>query len=309
MKNLFTLSLISLLALPTYAQHEDTLINHTEGLPLTSDEYTGNNQWGYYSGMSHKKQQQFGERYDITEHGDVVGVIVHLTGEVANHENEAYVRIFDVASDGKPGTEIEHGDVHFHDLDLTGNATVVMLHEHAHVHDSFFATFDIGDYAHGGYDGDTIAVLYSPDGSREAADLSTLHRNVVQEHSHGATVWSDFYTGNNTPVATHFAIYPIVEFEHLGVDENISNGVVSLSSPYPNPAINTMTVPFNLSEASEVSLFVLDLTGKEVININKGQLSAGDQNLTVEVSNLNSGSYIIVVKTSKGSLATKFLKK
>lgn len=311
MKQLVTFSAVLMLIFNVSAQDEDTLVNHANGLPLSTDEYTGTNQWGYYAGMNHKKQQQFGERYEISEHGDVVGVIVHVTGIVTNDENEAHVRIFNVAGDGKPGAEIEHGHIHFHDLNLDGSATVVLLDDHAHVHDAFFATFDIGDYAHGGYDGDTIGVLYSPDGSRDLSDLSTLYRNVVQEHSHHNVVWADFYTGNNTPIATHFAIYPIVEFEHgheAGIEQT-SNGILSFSSPYPNPAVEKITIPFRLTENSEVELFVLDLTGKELLSENIGKTAPGAYEHTLDLSSLKSGHYIAVVKTTKGSLATKISKR
>lgn len=315
MKQLFTLSMASLLTFTLSAQHEeetDTLVNHASGLPLSTDEYTGTNQWGYYAGMNHKEQQQFGERYEVSEHGDVIGIIIHVVGTVTNDHNEAFVRIFNVAGDGKPGTEIEHGHVHFDDLNLDGTATVVLLDDHAHIHDAFFATFDIGDYAHGGYDGDTIGVLYSPDGSRETSDLSTLYRNVVQEHGHGAAAWSDFYTGNNTPVATHFAIYPIVEFEHeheVGLEQAVSNGILSFSSPYPNPAAEKITVPFQLTESSDVEFFIHDLTGKELLSKNIGKVIPGTYDHELDLSSLKSGHYIVVVKTTKGSLATKISKK
>ncbi len=313
MKQLFTLLTASLLTCSLSAQEEtDTLVNHASGLPLSTDEYTGTNQWGYYAGMNHKSQQQFGERYEISEHGDVIGIIVHVAGTVTNAENEAHVRIFNVAGDGKPGAEVEHGHVHFHDLNLDGSATVVMLDDHAHVHDAFFATFDIGDYAHGGYEGDTIGVLYAPHGSRETADLAVLYRNVIQEHSHGAAVWSDFYTGNNTPVATHFAIYPIVEFEHeheVGLEQAVSNGILSFSSPYPNPAAEKITVPFQLTESSDVEFFVHDLTGKQLLSKTIGKVVPGVYEHTLDLSSLKSGHYIVVVKTTKGSLATKISKK
>lgn len=313
MKKLLTLSVLSMFASTSLlAQHEeDTLINHASGLPLSTNEYSGTNQWGYYAGMSHKKQEGFGERYEISEHGDVIGVIIHVKGTVTNDENEAHVRIFDVASDGKPGTEIENGHIHFHDLNLDGSATVVMLNAHAHVHDTFFAVFDIGDYAHGGYEGDTIGLLYSPDGSRATADLGTLYRNVTSEHSHGATSWEDFYTQNFTPIATHFAIYPIVEFEHehtAGL-EQLSDGILTFSAPYPNPAENTLSVPFSLKEDSNVEFEVLDLTGKQVLTQKAGISNAGLHTHQLDISALNSGHYIIIIKTERGSLATKISKK
>ncbi len=311
MKHILILSTVALLNVTSSIAQEDTLQNHAQGLPLSTNEYTGSSQWGFYSGMSHKKQEAFGERYEISEHGDVVGVIIHATGTVTNEENEAFVRILNVGNDGKPSSEVQHGHVHFHDINLDGSATVVMLDNHAHVHDAFFAVFDIGDYAHGGYEGDTIGILYTPDGSRSTTDLSTLYRNVVKEHGHGASNWIDFYTGNFTPIATHFAIYPIVEFEHeeLGVDKLISDGILSFKSPYPNPANESLIIPFSLKEISNVQISVLDLTGKEILSKNIGQSGIGQQDYTLDLSTINSGHYIVVIKSEKGSLATKFSKK
>jgi len=317
MKHVFTILSTLLLTNTIVAQtqddpKQDTLLNHDKNATLSTDKYTGTGQWGYYAGMNHKEQQAFGERYEITEHGDVVGVIVHVKGVVANDENEAHVRILQIANDGKPGAEVKHGHVHFHDLKLDGTATVVMLEEKAHVHDGFFALFDIGDYAHGGYEGDTIGVLYAPDKSRKAEDLDKLYRNVIQEHSHGAPVWSDFYSGNNTPIATHFAIYPIIEFEdddhNAGINEVVSNGIVSFSSPYPNPTTGKITVPFKIASSSEVQISVLDLTGKEVLSEQLGVLNSGNYDHAINVSNLNKGHYIVAIKTTNGSLATKIVK-
>jgi len=315
MKQVFTILVTMLLTNVVVAQvqeeKQDTLRNHDANATLSTDQYTGTGQWGYYAGMNHKHQQQFGERYEITEHGDVVGVIVHVKGVVANDKNEAHVRILNVANDGKPGTEVQHGHVHFDDFNLDGKATVVMLDAHAHVHDAFFATLDFGDYAHGGYDGDTIGVLYSPDKSRKNEDLAKPYRNVIQEHSHGNPVWTDFYTGNNTPIATHYAIYPIIEFEEetkVGVNEVVSNGILSFSSPYPNPTNDKVTVPFQIANNTDVQLVILDLTGKEVVSQNLGALTAGSYDYVVDLESINKGHYIVAVQTTNGSIATKIVK-
>jgi len=296
----------------------DTLRNHEANAVLENALYTGTGQWGYQVGMNHKHQEEFGERYEISEHGDVVGVIVHVTGKVAHDNKEAHVRIRSIAQDGKPGAEVQHGHVHFDDFNLDGSATIVMLDAHAHVHDGFFATLDFGDYAHGGYEGDTIGISHAVDGSRKATDLSTPYRNVIREHSHNAVSWIDFYTGNNTPSATHFAIYPIIEFEDdedtttppppaAGINE-VSNGILSFSSPYPNPAIDIVSVPFRLNENSQTKIYVYDLTGKEILSEELGMLSSGDHTHTLNLSSLHKGHYIVAIQTEKGSLATKINK-
>jgi len=320
MKQVFTILSAVLLANTLVAQeqaeHKDTLHNHDAGAVLNTDKYTGTGQWGYYAGMNSKHQEEFGERYEITEHGDVIGVIVHVKGVVAHDNHEAHVRIRQIANDGKPGAEVKHGHVHFDDFNLDGKATYVALDAHAHVHDGFFATLDFGDYAHGGYEGDTIGVLYAADGARKATDLDKLYRNVVRIHSHGSPSWIDFYTENSTPLATHFAIYPVIEFEEdddhgkkpeVGIKE-ASNGIVSFSSPYPNPTTGSVSVPFSISASSDVKLSVLDLTGKELLSENLGRLSSGSYEHALDLSPLSKGAYIVAIQTTNGALAVKISK-
>lgn len=310
MKKIFTS--IALLAFPAiiYSQETETLKNHADGLPLGTLKYQSGNQWGYYAGINYRGQQQFGERYEITEHGDVVGVVVHVTGHVQNDENEAYVRIYSVDVNGKPGTEIEHGHVHFHDLDLSGGATIIPLEDHAHVDGAFFATFDVGDYSHGGFEGDTIGVLYSPDGSRSTADLANIYRNVIQEHGHGAPNWTDFYSGNFTPIATHFAIYPIIEFEEHGLGTGeISNGAVKLKAPFPNPASDAIRVPYNLSVGTDLTIKVIDMTGRIISTVEKGLVQAGGYEENIDLSTVQAGYYTVVISTDSGTVAVRVSKK
>ncbi len=306
MKKIFLLLFSVCAGIDAQAQH-DTLKNHASGLPLDTDQYTAPSQWGYYLGHNYKYQQQFAEKYYVSGHTHVIGVVAHLTGTYTNGHNEAFFRVFEVGTNGLPGTELEHGHADFEDLDLSGGATVVLFHHEAHAEDSFFVSFDLGDYAHGGHEGDTIGLLYAPDGSRDAADLANFGRNVIQEHSHSSVVWKDFYSQNFTPVATHLAIYPIVELDHVGISSVFAHGL-TLSAPYPNPAVDQIYIPFSLDAPDQISIEIMDMSGRIVYRTSKGSLSAGTHLETIGIGSLEAGYYNVVIRSGKAALATRILK-
>jgi hypothetical protein len=67
---------------------------------------------------------------------------------------------------------------------------------------------------------------------------------------------------------------------------------VVLEGNYPNPFNPQTTIRFGLPEASEVSLVVYDLMGREVQVLVRGTLSAGMHSATFDASNLPSGAYM-----------------
>ena len=86
---------------------------------------------------------------------------------------------------------------------------------------------------------------------------------------------------------------------------NIANNVSSVSV-YPNPAVTTATVSINTTEASEVSIKVIDVVGKIAIEMNQVNLNNGANNINLNTAKLNAGVYTVVV-TSNENVATKQL--
>lgn len=287
-------------------QAADTLRNHTAGLPLATDIYTATGTWGYYAGHNHKMQQQYGERYEVNGHIDVVGVVAHLTGTVSNPNKEIDFRLFDVLN-RFPNAPQEDGHADLGDIDLSGGPTIVLFHQPAHIDDSFFVTIDFGDYAHDGLDGDTLGLLYAPSGSRTASDLAYTGRNVIQEHDHQHVIWSDFYSQNFTPIATHFALYPIVAFDPNSIGTITRNGL-TIAAPYPNPAVNTLTIPYNLSKRSPVFISLMDMTGRTLQTLAVGDKLPGKHEESINVTQLPVGFYNIVVRTCDGTVAARTAK-
>lgn len=208
---------------------QQTLKNHPAGTPLVLLKYTQGGEWGYILGHNSFLRQQYAEKYYIPgRRARVVGVVTHHGGRVTNQNNIAEYGVYSVGSNRLPATQLGGKQVLYKDINLSGNAMTTMFNSPIAVADSFFVSFNLFDYAHGGYEGDTVGLYCGQDGCRTAADISANKgRNVVQRHNHSIVDWRDFYTQNLTPIATHFAIYPIIELCPLS-DINKS-GVVDVA--------------------------------------------------------------------------------
>ncbi len=73
---------------------------------------------------------------------------------------------------------------------------------------------------------------------------------------------------------------------------------ISLSA-YPNPFNPSTTISFELTEATDVTLKVYDLLGREVSTLVNGWLSAQTHSYLFDASNLSSGIYIYISTTNR----------
>jgi len=65
---------------------------------------------------------------------------------------------------------------------------------------------------------------------------------------------------------------------------------------YPNPASDMFTVDLGITEAAEVTLSLLDINGKQVVNDKPQQLVSGQHQLMVETKHLEAGVYTVRLK-------------
>jgi PKD repeat protein len=77
---------------------------------------------------------------------------------------------------------------------------------------------------------------------------------------------------------------------------------------YPNPVENQAIITFNLDKNTDMTLQVIDMTGKLLIET-PYSLNAGDQNLQIDMSQLIDGMYMLNLNTDDGrSYQKKFIK-
>lgn len=73
---------------------------------------------------------------------------------------------------------------------------------------------------------------------------------------------------------------------------------------YPNPSLNELNVSFQIQNPSEASIKLLSIDGKVVLE-NSKNLTAGKQNLKLDVSNVNAGMYQVLITTADGTISKK----
>jgi hypothetical protein len=76
---------------------------------------------------------------------------------------------------------------------------------------------------------------------------------------------------------------------------------------YPNPAVNHVNISFELEEASSITTYIYDVTGREFYQHSQGQLPRGRHQLVVPVSTLPSGNYIVTLRNGSRNILTERL--
>jgi len=90
-----------------------------------------------------------------------------------------------------------------------------------------------------------------------------------------------------------------------GLDESNNPLGVNL---YPNPSANAINLVLNLSEAVNAILEIYDSQGKLVANPKLGNKTQGEHNLSINVSNLQNGLYLLKIVAGENSVTKRFVK-
>lgn len=77
----------------------------------------------------------------------------------------------------------------------------------------------------------------------------------------------------------------------------------------PNPSNGVASLQFELMNASDVTISVLDVAGKEVQNTTLNQMTSGTHNVALESAKWNCGVYFVNIASNGTMLTKKFVKK
>lgn len=78
-----------------------------------------------------------------------------------------------------------------------------------------------------------------------------------------------------------------------------------ITKAYPTPASNTVSFDLDLPNAANVSAVILSLNGQGMKMYRFGELSAGKQTMKLDVSNMASGFYNVLLMSEKGKIGTQ----
>jgi hypothetical protein len=94
---------------------------------------------------------------------------------------------------------------------------------------------------------------------------------------------------------------------YVGVYEPGENIISSVSQNYPNPFSQSTTIQVVIDRASDLSLQVTDILGREVMNIEKGRQDAGSYDFVIDGADLQDGVYFYTVKADRNKITNKMI--
>lgn len=153
-----------------------------------------------------------------------------------------------------------------------------------------------------------FASPYTLEAGKTYLVLLTLSSGTIQIAASGTTETAQAWIkGNHTNVWGNFSGIPVVRMNFdasLGLNENQSINEVKL---FPNPATDNTVVEFNLDNASDISVQVIDVTGKVVETISLTNASAGKNTAELNVASLATGIYSVEIKSNESSITKKLV--
>lgn len=112
----------------------------------------------------------------------------------------------------------------------------------------------------------------------------------------GTTDWTSGWA-NWTPETT--------VYELVGIEEGKD---ISVLTAYPNPTRGIGKLEFHLTNSGNTRISLLDLSGKEISILHNGDLNAGLNAFTYDLTNQPSGFYFLNIQTETGKKALKICK-
>jgi hypothetical protein len=114
----------------------------------------------------------------------------------------------------------------------------------------------------------------------------------------------DFYGAfANTKSTTRTQKLTVIEKSATGINEN---DYLSQLSLYPNPIIGkTLNLAFELKKNANVAIALVDLTGREVLNLENSYESMGSKNYNFNLPEVNNGIYFVQVRMNDSRISKK----
>lgn len=91
----------------------------------------------------------------------------------------------------------------------------------------------------------------------------------------------------------------------VGLEENQAN--ITFLNNTPNPATNSTRVNYSIANAGDVTLKVVDITGKVVATVNEGVKAAGAHSIELNTAEFTNGVYFYTLTAGQNQLTNKMI--
>lgn len=193
-----------------------------------------------------------------------------------------------------PRTVFASSPLYIQDMDTSVNFTTgvnVWMISPVIVYNNFMAGFSMENL----HIKDTIALYSSTDGDAPIPTISWEKWNGI---------WNPIYYAWGLDI--DFAIFPLVDKSTAGIEDNYFFQHLKMSL-FPNPASDMVRVSFETEKSGEVDFILFDQTGKVVKQVVQGQLSKGQYQAEIDLSDLPAGMYFLSMGLDQSKRLTKKL--
>lgn len=294
---------------------------------------------GALLGHNFYKDQEFAEKYFLSEKAVIKGMVTQNYGSATSKDSASF-SIYAVAPNGLPGNLLVRKKEAYRCLNLTGKLNFISFDTPLTVTDSFFVAFGLSPYEQ--LSKDTVGLYFTlADDSLENYNYGRtafrwFDNNWYDTYSTktitnriGIDIYRDFLIDNKVNHdRMHLAVFPVVNFNTENtslIDDNLNcpppgqrqlvtditeeyiehNGL-KLHPCFPNPANTSTTLNVSLQQAGNLTIFVYDAKGNQMLNHSQ-EVDSGLQSLQVDTSGFPPGIYLYVVHTGKATLASRFM--
>jgi hypothetical protein len=247
---------------------------------------------GYLAGNNSYGDLEKMQKYYVNGETTVMSALVIFGGKTqTDPQSNLYAKVYSVGANGGPATELGVSQpLPISSVDTAGiSFTTFNFASPVTVTDSFFVGF-----VNPTTPGDTVGAV-------------TTRDECFSGPGYAWERWSDqtFAALDDTAgwnLQADLMIFPVVTQTVTSAHTAEAQRVLKLENAFPNPAATYTTIQYELKQKATVSIELYDVTGKKVMDINKGTLQAGSYRNEIDISSLEGGVYFYTLRTDKAAL-------
>lgn len=149
----------------------------------------------------------------------------------------------------------------------------------------------------------------------ENPDLSSLQNgNIPMQHDYRqvySSIVKDWFQASDDVINdVRFQDFTANRIDYIKCKELSTSEIFKENlwmNCFPNPSTSKTTVEYYLHKASHVEIEVIDLTGRSVATLIKGNTNQGKHSADFDLSNFENGTYIFVLTTNTTSITKKVI--
>jgi hypothetical protein len=169
-------------------------------------------------------------------------------------------------------------------------------------------TWDGSTTALNGFKNNTgLDAIYLQKGGSVATSWSTTYDRLIVIDAQGKMVFKGGKAARSDVNSAKTAIETALKNLTTSAIDIEKNKQASLGQNFPNPVINKANIEFSIAKAGEVSLKVIDITGKEVATLIHEKLDAGLHSAEFKTDNIPNGIYFYRLDVESFSVSKKMI--